>query len=257
MGAAGLGDGGRAARGRPRDDPRPGRRPAGRGHRRARRPRAPHGRPGHRAARAAQRPTTTSSAPLHMQRPVARTKRVAALLFGPDSPPGASESFDVDRDCAPRGGRSRRPADRRRPARVRARHRDQAPRAAQARRRPAARAARRAAARLPRGPRERARLRGEGGRVHPGDRRAGPAVLGLPRLPPREAREGARARHGRGDHPHADGRRLPAARPLQQVLRRGHGPARAGGARHGGPPRHVRARLHARATTRTWATRAT
>ena len=42
-----------------------------------------------------------------------------------------------------------------------------------------------------------------------------------------------------------------------EVLRRGHGPARAGGARHGRPPRHVRPRLHARATTRTWATPAT
>ena len=88
-------------------------------------------------------------------------------------------------------------------------------------------------------------VRGARGRVHPGDRRAGPPVLGLPRLPPREAREGARARDGRRDHAHADGRGVPAARALPQVLRRGHGPARPGGARHGRPPRHVRARLHA------------
>ena len=100
-------------------------------------------------------------------------------------------------------------------------------------------------------------LRGARGRVHPGDRRARAPVLGLPRLPHAEARERSRARHGRRDHADADGRRLSAARALRQVLRRGHGPARAGGAGHGRPPRHVRARVHAPATTRTWATPAT
>ena len=37
------------------------------------------------------------------------------------------------------------------------------------------------------------------------------------------------------NHPHADGVRLSAARPLLEVLRRGHGPARAGRAGHGRP----------------------
>ena len=41
------------------------------------------------------------------------------------------------------------------------------------------------------------------------------------------------------------GAAYPLPGPLLEVLRRGHGPARAGGARHGRPPRHVRARLHA------------
>ena len=39
------------------------------------------------------------------------------------------------------------------------------------------------------------------------------------------------------------GAAVPGARHLQQVLRRRHGPARAGRARHGRAPRHVRARL--------------
>ena len=56
--------------------------------------------------------------------------------------------------------------------------------------------------------------------------------------------EGPRARPRRRDHPHADGQRLPEPRAPGQVLRRGHGPARGGRARHGGPPRHVRARVH-------------
>ena len=105
------------------------------------------------------------------------------------------------------GRRAGRPRRGRRPARVRrSSSRSSAHDAAQAGRRAAARAARRAAARLPRGPRQRARLRGEGGRVHPDHRRAGPPVLGLPRLPPREAGARARARHGRRDDAHADGR---------------------------------------------------
>ena len=169
----------------------------------------------------------------------------AAGLFGADSGPGRLGVVRRRARCAACGGRTGRPPGRRRSTGVGAGHRDQAPVAAQAVGRPAARTARRAPARLPRGPRERARLRGARGRVHPGDRRAGPAVLRLPGLPPGQARQGARARNGRGHHAHADGRRLSAAGALQQVLRRGHGPARAGGARHGRPPRHVRARLHA------------
>ena len=102
--------------------------------------------------------------------------------------PARRRRLTVDEDAllvvAAPGGR----AGGRRPARLGARHRDQAPAPRKPARRAAARAARRAAARLPRGPRQRARLRGEGGRVHPDHRRAGPPVLGLPRLPPREAR---------------------------------------------------------------------
>ena len=41
------------------------------------------------------------------------------------------------------------------------------------------------------------------------------------------------------------GAAYPQPGPLLEVLRRGHGPARAGGAGHGRPPRHVRARVHA------------
>ena len=56
------------------------------------------------------------------------------------------------------------------------------------------RAARRAAARLPRRPGDRARLRGPRGRVHPDHRRRGPPVLGLPRLQRAQAGAGGRAR---------------------------------------------------------------
>ena len=52
-------------------------------------------------------------------------------------------------------------------------------------------AARRPAPRLRVDARHGARLRGEGGRVHPGDRRRGPPVLGLPRLPRPQARRAA------------------------------------------------------------------
>ena len=87
-------------------------------------------------------------------------------------------------------------------------------------------------------------LRGARGRVHPGDRRRGQAVLGLPRLPPRASSSGPRARARRDDDAHADGPGVPAARPAREVLRRRHGSAGRGRARHGRPPRHVRARLH-------------
>ena len=101
-------------------------------------------------------------------------------------------------------------------------------------------AARRAAAGLPRRPCDRAVLRGAQGRVHPGARRAGPAVLGLPRLPPSQAAGGPRAWAGRHYHPHAHGQRVPDARAAREVLRPGHGSARGGRARHGRAPRHVR-----------------
>ena len=107
----------------------------------------------------------------------------------------------------------------------------------------AAGAARRAAARLPRRPRQRGRLRGEGGRVHPDHRRPGQAVLGLPRLQPRASSRRQRARARRDHDALADGLGVSAARPLPQELRRRHGPAGRGGPGHRGPPRQLRARL--------------
>ena len=101
--------------------------------------------------------------------------------------------------------------------------------------------ARRAAPGLPGRPGERDRLRGEGGRVHPDHRRPGQAVLGLPRLQPRQARGRRRARARRDDDGLAVGLRVPAARALPQELRRGHGPAGRGRPGHGRPARQLRA----------------
>ena len=70
-------------------------------------------------------------------------------------------------------------------------------------------------------------------------------MLGLPRLPPRQARARHRARPRRRDHANADGQRVPDPGPAGQVLRRRHGSARGGRARHRRAPRHLRARLHA------------
>ena len=138
--------------------------------------------------------------------------RAPRALFGTDSPPGASQAFRAERDAiaivAAPGGRV---VDGDLPASalvVEVRRATPRPRD----RGGAAGAAGRAAARLPRGPRLGARVRGAGRRVHPGDRREGPPVLRLPRLPPREAREGPRARARRRDHAHADGQRLSRAR---------------------------------------------
>ena len=69
-------------------------------------------------------------------------------------------------------------------------------------------------------------------------------MLGLPRVPPRQAPARDRARPRRHDHPHAHGQRLPHARAAREVLRPGHGPARGGRPRHRRAPRHVRPRLH-------------
>ena len=54
--------------------------------------------------------------------------------------------------------------------------------------------------------------------------------------------------------PHADGQRLPAARPVRQVLRPRHGPPGGGRAGHRRAPRHVRASPVRRSTTRISAT---
>ena len=201
-------------------------------------------------------PTTASSARF-TRAGCARTTRCALRLFGHEGAPGASQAFACERDAllvvAAPGGRRRG----RRSAGVRARGGGQARHAAQRGRGGAAGAARRAAARLPRGSRERAVLRGARGRVHPGDRRARAPVLGLPRLPQAEARERSRARHGRRDHAHADGRRLSAARALRASSStwtwtrscRWCATRSAATTRSGSPAR--------RATTRTWATPAT
>ena len=135
-------------------------------------------------------------------------------LFGPESPPGAEETFRADRDAVVRvaapgglaGRRGRHP--RLRPA-ARDRPREACPRRPRA---GAAGAARRAAARLPGRPRLGARVRGQGRRVHPGDRRAGPPVLRLPRLQRAEAAGGQGARPRRDRHALADGQRLPRRR---------------------------------------------
>ena len=161
----------------------------------------------------------------------------ARAAVRPRRPPGASESFDVRARRAARGGRAGRAPDRRRPAGLRARDRGQAPR-----------------------PRK------------PADVEL-PAPLAEPRLDFRVDRASALAYEvqegeyiqvidvqGRqcsdflafhetswrsGLERGMDGvttRTLmgaayPLPGPLQQVLRRGHGPAGAGGARHGRPPR--------------------
>ncbi len=105
-------------------------------------------------------------------------------------------------------------------------------------------AARRATARLPHRPVDGALLRGPRGRVRPDHRCRGATVLGLPGVPPPEARgsgpgTGPRC-HGHAD---ADGQRVPHARTLRQVLRRRHGCARGGRARHGRAARYLRPRL--------------
>ena len=252
VGAPGLGHGGRAARRGPGDRDRPGGRPAGRADGAvAGRPRR-RGRAGRRADAPATvlRELVASGADdgflgtLHA-RGLRPHDAMALRLFGHDGAPGASQAFACERDAllvvAAPGGRlvdGDPPAS----ALVVEVKRD-TPRSEADAELPAPLAEPRLDFRVDRA--SALVLRGARGRVHPGDRRARAPVLGLPRLPQAEARERPRARHGRRDHAHADGRRLPAARPLRQVLRRGHGPARAGGARHGRPPRHVRARLHA------------
>ena len=83
-------------------------------------------------------------------------------------------------------------------------------------------------------------------------------VLGLPRLPRRQARATGMER-GLDPHgdPHPDGHRVPAAGPAtRKYFDADMDPLVRGGAGHRRAPRHVRARLH-RATTRTSATPAT
>ena len=179
---------------RPAHDPRPRRRPARGGHRA--RPR--HGRL-RRARRRARRrrdgPPRRSSgrtrtAPRQIVAAVAArgadpTRAKAAVLFGPSTPPGAETSLRAERPLlvvvgAPgvgrrgrRGRRSPRPtSSSRSPARGRSR--------SSSRRLPEPLAE--PAARLPGRPGLGARLRGEGGRVHPDHRRPGTAVLRLPRV---------------------------------------------------------------------------
>ena len=138
----------------------------------------------------------------------------------------------------PAGGRGRR-------ACIRPSARDR-PREARvgSRRARASGAAGRSSARFPGRSRLRARLRGEGRRIHPDHRRSGAAVLRFPCVQRAEAagREGAWPR--RDGNSLADGQCLPLPRAPFQVLRSGSRATRRGGARHGRAARHVRARLH-------------
>ena len=112
-----------------------------------------------------------------------------------------------DRRRARGPDRRRRPAGRRRSwSRSAARSAPRAPRRSSCRRRWPSRGWTSASTAPARAPTRCAR------RVHPDHRRPGPAVLGLPRLPPRQARARARARPRRDHHAHADGQRLPDAR---------------------------------------------
>ena len=159
-----------------RDDPgalgrgrrRPGRRAAGHGGER-RRERLP----GRAACARAAAPRRAGAAAVRSGR---RTGRVGVVRLRARRAAG--------------GGRSRRAPRGRRPAGLGARDRAQAGTPAARGRAGAAAAAGRAAARLPGGQGVGAGLRGARGRVHPDHRRAGQAVLGLPRLPRAQAAEG-------------------------------------------------------------------
>ena len=111
-------------------------------------------------------------------------------------------------------------------------------------RRAAARALGRSAPRAARPARHRRALPRARRRVHPDHRRARPAMLGLRRLRPGAARPRRRARDRQRHHAHAHRQRLSQARPVLQVLRRGHEPAGRGGPGHGRPPRQLQPRLH-------------
>ena len=250
MGAPGLGHRRRAARRRPRHGDRPRWRAAGRADRAvARRPRRRAGargerrRPGDRAARAGGK-RGGQRLPRRAARPrAAPARRPGRAVVRPRRRGRGLAGIQLRARRAAGGRRAGRPARGRRPAVVGAGRRGHTRLAAPRRRGRAARAAGRAAPRLPRRPGLGARLRGQGGRVHPDHRRRGQAVLGLPRLRRAQAAAGNGARARRRDHAHPDGRGGPGPGDLQQVLRRRHGPARGGRPRHRGPPRHVRAGL--------------
>ena len=203
----------RAATPRPRAAPaRPGPGDLSRAARRDDRRRAAAGRPAHRArrprraARGARRWQGTTTARSAPRRP--------EELFGPASPAGAEETFRARaRGCRRRDGACRRPRRRGRRSRLgSAAGGFAAPRPRERARAGAPGAARGAAARLRGRARLGARLRGAGRRVHPGDRRAGPPVLRLPRVPRGQAARRAGARAGRDDDAVADGERVSAAR---------------------------------------------
>ena len=232
MGAAGRGDAGARAPGRPPDGHRSRRRPA-------RRSCSCWAATPRRSACAATRPPTVLS------------RARAGAGRRPRDPPvrprrAARRARDVQRALRGRrrGRRARRPGRRRRLAGLGAGRRAAARRAAPARGGRAAGAAGRAAAGLPRRQGVGALLRGQGRRVHPDHRRRRTPVLGLPRVPRAQARRGRRARARPAGHAHADGLGVPDRRAALEVLRRRHGPAVPGRAGHGRPPRLVRARLH-------------
>ncbi len=157
---------------------------------------------------------------------------MAPRLFGPDGAPGASRVVRVRAGRAAGGGGSRRPPRGRRSAGVRARGRGQARRAAQARRR---RSCRRRSPSRGSTSAWTARARSsyevrEGEYIQVIDVR-GRQCSDFLAFHKQKLEKRSRARHGRRDHAHADGRRLPAARastrkffdvdmdPLVQVVR--------------------------------------
>ena len=103
----------------------------------------------------------------------------------------------------------------------------------------------------------RARLRGEGRRLHPDRRPVRPAMLRLPLPQCARAAKGDRARPRQHRHAHVAGPRLSGAGPVRQGVRPGFPADGRTGAGHLRPARQFRARLHGRNTTRTWAIRAT
>ena len=122
----------------------------------------------------------------------------------------------------------------------------------------AAAAAGRAAARLPRGPRQRRLLRGARGRVHPDHRRAGASSA-------RTSSPSTGASWSDGLERGLDatvtrtlmGNAYPTPGLLQQVLRHGPGPALPGGEGHRRAATTASRSPARPSTTRTWATRAT
>ena len=87
-------------------------------------------------------------------------------------------------------------------------------------------------------------LRGQGRRVHPDHRCAGPGMFRLPGVHRRRPRRGAGALPGRNRDPHADGQRLSGAGPAFEILRPGPASDGRGGARHLRPARQLPLRLH-------------
>ena len=105
------------------------------------------------------------------------------------------------------------------------------------------RSARRSAAGHPRQPRDGRGLSRPRRRVHPDHRRRRPPMLRFPVLFRAKARQGQERPLDATTTRSLTGLGYPGARPAGQVLRSGHGAAGRDRARHGRPPRCLRARL--------------